>query len=89
MKNKCIIELDSMQLEVIMATLADRITNLEDFVRFKDDRISEEAAKNAKLLREIADLKADNAKLRNLALNGVHEIDRIVTAIGDEVIDNE
>lgn len=89
MKNKCIIELDSMQLEVILATLADRITNLEDFVRFKDDRISEEAAKNAKLLREIADLKADNAKLRNLALNGVHEIDRIVTAIGDEVIDNE
>ena len=89
MKNKCIIELDSMQLEVILATLADRITNLEDFVRFKDDRISEEAAKNAKLLQEIAYLKADNAKLRNLALNGVHEIDRIVTAIGDEVIDNE
>lgn len=89
MKNKCIIELDSMQLEVMLTTLASRITNLEYFVRFKDDRISEEVVKNAKLLREIADLKADNAKLRNLALNGVHEIDRIATAIGDEVIDNE
>lgn len=89
MENKYFIKLDAMHVETMLAIMADRIVDLEDSVKYKGERAAEDAAKIAKLHREIADLKAENAKLRNLALNGVHEIDRIVTAIGDEVIDNE
>ena len=43
MENKCIFSLDTHQVEQILATMADKIAELERVLRYKDERHAADA----------------------------------------------
>lgn len=52
MENKCIFSLDTHQVEQILATMADKIAELESVLRYKDERHAADAVEKAVLMDE-------------------------------------
>lgn len=52
MENKCILSLDAYQVEQILATMTDKIAELESLLRYNDERHAADAVEKAALMDE-------------------------------------